>query len=465
MSVTDVSFPTAEELGPGLWGFDKMHAPRPITPLSFDLVIYPMAEGFTQAQAEYDNPFAAAARDIHHYFYFTFHRVTEDVARDRPSRYGAALAEKVPLIGRRWDEEWKPAVIRMNEPKKHLDYTGMTDEELVAKLDEFAEHIRFQWWIHGHINFVLLSSSAFCDMYDELLQPDDPTESYRALQGFPTRSVDVSRAIWKLSRIVKQSRALSVLFREEASSDVLTHLGESADGRAFRLELDEFLEEFGWRADAVYDLADVSWREDPSIALASIAAFADLDDSQDPDVLYRKAVGERESLLAKARAALEGDDEALARFEALYEAARYSFPVTEDHAFYIDQLGIGVLRRFALVIGARLVEKDVIEAVDDMFFLRRHELVDALLDGVDRRVVVADRRSTFDAATGLTPPQTIGVPEPGDPDPFYDAVVVRLLGAIPPSEVVDPLVLTAVAGSPGVVTGTARCGAVARGGE
>ena len=52
--------------------------------------------------------------------------------------------------------------------------------------------MRDQWWIHGHVNFVLLSSSAFCDLYDKVVQPDEPTEAYRMLQGFPTTSVDAA---------------------------------------------------------------------------------------------------------------------------------------------------------------------------------------------------------------------------------------------------------------------------------
>ena len=61
----------------------------------------------------------------------------------------------------------------------------LSDAELMAKLDELTELMRDQWWIHGHINFVLLSSSAFCDLYDKVVQPDEPTESYRTLQGHP----------------------------------------------------------------------------------------------------------------------------------------------------------------------------------------------------------------------------------------------------------------------------------------
>ena len=159
---------------------------------------------------------------------------------------------------------------------------------------------------------------------------------------------------------------------------MLAALDETEEGRAFRQQLDEFLFEFGWRSDAVYDLADVPWREDPSIPLASVAASWTLDDSEDPELLYQRSVAQREELLAKARAKLADDPDTLAKFDELYEAARYSFPLTEDHAFYIDQLGVGVFRRFVLAVGERLVAKGVIDRADDVFYLYRDELVDAL---------------------------------------------------------------------------------------
>ena len=107
---------------------------------------------------------------------------------------------------------------------------------------------------------------------------------------------------------------------------------------------------------------------------------------------------EREGLLAKARGALAGDPGRLAAFDDLYEAARHSVPITEDHAFYIDQLGVGVFRRFVLVAGQRLVDNGLITEVDDVFFLRRDELGGLLLGG-DRGGVVLDRRASFDAAS------------------------------------------------------------------
>ena len=145
--------------------------------------------------------------------------------------------------------------------------------------------------------------------------------------------------------------------------ELLAALDASDEGRAFRRQLDEFLFDFGWRHDAVYDLADVPWREDPSIPLASIRAMMDA----------RRQRGPRAPVPAERRrparscsptcaSALADDPDTLAKLDELYEAARYSFPLTEDHAFYIDQMCISVFRRFVLAVGERLVDKGVVDA-------------------------------------------------------------------------------------------------------
>ena len=454
----EIVFPGPDEIE-GFWALDKMHAPRPVTPLSFDLIVRTLSEGFTKAQAEYDCPMMASSREINHYFYMAFHPIPDEAElADRMTRYHDKLAEKVPGVGKTWEEEWKPAVRARNEGERTADYSGLSDEELVAKLDEYTDEMRHQWWIHGHINFVLLSSSAFCDLYDELMEPEESTESYQALQGFHTRSVDAQRGLWDLSRRAKASPALSELLRTREPAEILVALEETEEGRAFKAELDAFLFEFGWRHDAVYDLADVPWREDPSIPLASIAGLMELGDDEDPEAQYQKNVATREALMAKVREKLADDPEKLARLEKLYEAAVYSFPLTEDHAFYIDQLGVSVFRRFVLMLGDRLVAKSVLDAADDVFFLYRDELVDALRNGGDRRALAAGRRASMEKAAQVVPPGALGTPPPPPdaPDPFMDALVIRLLGVVPPEDNPDPNVLRAVSGSPGSYTGTAR---------
>ena len=345
-------------------------------------------------------------------------------------------------------------------PLKTADYSGLSDAELVAKLDELTDHMRYQWWIHGHINFVLLSSSAFCDLYDEVVQPAEPTEAYQTLQGFhdPFRRRR-PRPVDAEPHRQGQPRRCGELFATIDPRDLPAALDATEEGQAFRQRARRVPLRVRLAHDAVYDLADVPWREDPTIPLASIAGFVELDDSEDPELVYQQRVARREQLLANLRTKLADDPDTLAKFEELYEAARYSFPLTEDHAFYIDQLYISVFRRFVLAVGRAARRQGGGRR-------RRRRLLPLPRRGrrrPDRTAVTDGRRwpsaePASSGPAGCRPPTALGTPPPPPevPDPFMDALVYRLLGIVPPEENTDPDVLKAVAGSPGVYTGTAR---------
>ena len=92
----EVVFPAGDEIE-GFWNLDKMHAPRPVSPLSFDLIVRTLAEGFTKAHEDYDCPIMVSTKEINHYLYFAFHPLPDEaeVAR-RMVHYHDKLAEKVP---------------------------------------------------------------------------------------------------------------------------------------------------------------------------------------------------------------------------------------------------------------------------------------------------------------------------------------------------------------------------------
>ena len=101
------------------------------------------------------------------------------------SRYLDTLDAKVPLVGKRWTNEWLPMIRDRNEAERDVDYSGMSDADLLAKFDDMTDWMTEMWYVHGHINFALLSGAALSDMYQEVMQPEDPTESYQILQGSP----------------------------------------------------------------------------------------------------------------------------------------------------------------------------------------------------------------------------------------------------------------------------------------
>ena len=303
------AFPTADQIE-GFWSFDKMHAPRPITPLSSQIILPTLSEGFTKAQAEYDSPIITEDKWINYYYFASFgpHRDPEVVA-DRLSRYETTLARQFPLVGPRWENEWKPPLIELVEKNKRADWSKLSNAELIPQFDWFHQHMAHQWYVHGHINFALLAAAAFCDMYDEIVSPTDVTESYQCLQGYHTRSVDASKALWNLGRLVRNDATLHAAFKDTPPKELMGVLALSEPGKKFLAEFDTYLFEFGWRSDAVYDMADITWIEDPSIPLGALGGYIDLSDSENPDQHLAKAVSRREKLMAAARAKIADDPE------------------------------------------------------------------------------------------------------------------------------------------------------------
>jgi phosphohistidine swiveling domain-containing protein len=461
-AIDEIRFPTADEIQ-GFWAFDKMHAPRPLHKLSQDLVMATISRGFTRAQAEYDCPIVADSKAINNYFYMAFYPHPDEAeVADRMSRYLGMVDRTVPLVGKRWTEEWFPLIKERNEAERDVDYSQLADEELFARYHEMTRWMEQMWYIHGHINFALISGAALSDFYMDVMGADDPTEAYQILQGYHTRPVDAAHGLWDLSRKVKASPALTRVFDEHHPRDLKRALEQTDEGRAFLAELDEYLYDFGWRSDAVYDLADVPWIENPQIPLGNIARYVPMDDSHDPMIGFNAAVARREDLTAKIREKIADDPEKSARFEELYDAAKYAYPLTEDHAFYIDQMGVVLFRRFIRAMGDRLAGRGCFDEGDDIFYLHDREVRDAMANDTDFRELVAQRKAEFEACEQADPPDILGTPppppQPGDfVDPFMDAVTSRLLGIkAPPEGEQDPDMVDGVAGSPGTYTGIAR---------
>ena len=57
---------------------------------------------------------------------------------DRMSRYPGMIERTVPLIGKRWTNEWFPLIKQRNEAERHVDYDEMSDEMLFARYHEMT---------------------------------------------------------------------------------------------------------------------------------------------------------------------------------------------------------------------------------------------------------------------------------------------------------------------------------------
>jgi pyruvate,water dikinase len=119
-------------------------------------------------------------------------------------------------------------------------------------------------------------------------------------------------------------------------------------------------------------------------------------------------------------------------------------------------MGVATLRRFCLSVGQRLVSKGILDRPEDVFFLYKDEVRQALSSRKDYRGDVSERRARFGEAGQIVPPDHLGEATPANPDPFFIAIVDKMLGFLPIEPSTDPSILTGVAASPGTAQGKAK---------
>jgi phosphohistidine swiveling domain-containing protein len=455
MTTEAPAFPIPTDFDGRFLQWDKMHCPRPQTPLTEEVFLKLLGDGFSDAMDEFSCPVGLRYHVLNRYAFaevspFDMPETPEFAAR--LERYQATMHDVLPKIGDLWANEWLPSIMPGIERAKSADYSSLSDEEYLAEYDRLLRDFYERYVVHGKINFVTISASMFADFYNAEFSPDDPTEAYQLLGGYPTRSVDAARGLWALGRTIHNSEALHEIFANNEPADIPDRLGESEEGQAFQRALTDYLDEFGWRSD-VFELADPTWRETPTIPLNTLQGYMDLDESHNPEARYQEAIALRERLMAQAQERLADQPEKLGEFNGLHDMARHYLTLTEDHNFWIDQVGNAVVRKAAMEFGRRLAGANAIADQSDVFWLYRDDIARGL-GGEDLRATVEERRTENERWAPIVPPPIIGEPPPPSGDPL-EAALGKMFGE-PAEPSGDPNVLNGIGASAGTVQGTAR---------
>lgn len=449
------NFPIPAEMQ-GFWQREKLHFPKPQTVLTRDIINKSISAGFTSAMDGFGCPVGVQYADVNTYAYMTLvpFDLGDETIEQRVGRYRELIGGILPRLRELWEGEWLQSIIPALETSRNRDYTSLNDQELIDVLHQMTTELVQRWTVHGNINLVLVAASMFVDFYNETLEPGDPTEAYEALQGYPTKSVDAGRGLWELGRMVFNSPGLGVLFEKVEPNQLLSELEHSDAGRDFLVALNAYLDEFGWRSDD-FELADYTWRENPSVPLNAIRGYIHLDESDNPDVRYEAATRRREELLSNARQALSSNQAKLDQFNHLHSLAEPYASITEDHNYYIDQIGNTIMRLPILEMGRRLTRNGRISEIDDVFHLSTEEINQAFA-GTDFQKLVEERKSELDRWSKVEPVPVIGDPPPheGEEDPL--ATALGKFFGIPPEPSSDPDIIQGLGASPGIVQGIAK---------
>jgi pyruvate,water dikinase len=216
---------------------------------------------------------------------------------------------------------------------------------------------------------------------------------------------------------------------------------------------------------------DRVWLDHPDIPLGFIQGYVEkLRAGERIERPTADVAAERDRITGEYRALL-ADDEIRAAFDEKLGLSRLVFPYVENHNFYVEHWALSVFWRRIRELGAVLAGAGFWAQADDIFYVRRDELVQVIYDygsgwavGADAAgpsywpAEIARRKAIIAALEAKSPAPALNQPPEVVTEPFTimlygittDRVSQWLSGTGDASE------LSGMAASPGVAEGVAR---------
>jgi phosphohistidine swiveling domain-containing protein len=462
------------------WVYDDLHIPHPVSPMFFDIGGWWLS--CDHMFRRFGTPFAVdwLAKNVNGYVYTTAipadpslriegteysSSYTARVPRDASfaTGMGKYLDTVLPVYGLHFADWWRERLVP--EMQRNFAYLeerldeadALSLPEMACVLEDAIDIHDRHWKIHWMLNFAQLSATLNLRAVMERVRGSVDEELLGRLQNSASdRNWDSIESLWTMKNEVRDDAELRAAFAAGGgdAAAIAAALQASERGRRFIAErIEPYQREFGWHAVWSHEFIFPTVREQMEPVLDLIRDYL----ASDYD--YPTAIAAmRADIEAASREILEGlEGDALEEMRAANAINLRMAPLTPDHHFYIDQGANAHVRLVLIAIGRKLVAEGRLDEPDDVLFLRYNELRMLIGDpaAVDARAIVAGRRAERGAAKRLRPRNWIGTATPsqlafpylvnwGYPDRFYQ------------EQGSDDGPITGIAGSPGVIEGTAR---------
>ena len=460
------------------WVYDDLHCPHPLSPMYFDIGGWWLT--CDHMFRRFGAPFACdwIAKSVNGYLYTAAVPADPDAAIDA-MEYGARYGARVPLdpeyagkigtylgavlptYGLEFADWWRERLVP--EMRRNFDYLEskldqedkLTLMELACLLEDAIDIHDRHWKIHWMLNFAQLSATLNLRAVMEKTRGSiDEALLGRLQNSAKDRNWDSIEALWKMKEEAKDDPVLAAAFRADTAQEIVAALNGTERGRRFIAErVVAYQKEYGWHAVWSHEFIFPSVREKMEPVIELVRGYIETDYDY-PKTIAAVAA----DIDAAAKEILEGlEGDALEEMRPANEINLRMAPLTPDHHFYIDQGANAHVRLVLIAIGKKLVGLGALDAPDDVVLLRYNELRVLMGDpaGMDARAIVAQRKAAREKSYTFRPKDWIGTCTPtqlafpylnlwGFPDKFHRKAAT-VAGQI-----------TGIAGSPGVVEGTAR---------
>jgi pyruvate,water dikinase len=476
-----------------LWFRDGMHHPEPLFP--FDTIT---SESWWVGLGQYNSrifmvppALGIDQRVLNGYLYISANAITDPaVVGERAGHFvkraGYYFQNWNKLYGR-WEKkatdtikELKaikvPTLPEMEDEAVVNEARGVSSAyELIAAYDRCIENM-YKMWQH-HFEFLNLGYVAYLTFYGFLKQafPDIPDQSIAKMVS----GIDVMlfRPDAELKRLAQLALDLGVndAFRDgRTPAAVLADLEQREKGKEWVADLEKTKDPwFHFSYGGGFYHHHRSWVDDATLPFNGIRSYiAALQRGEDIARPLAAVQAERDRVTAEYRALFATDEDRKA-FDDQLGLARTVFPYVENHNFYVEHWHHTIFWNKIREFGEVLVKADFFDQVDDLFYLHRREVYDALYDCIAGwavgtpargpkywRPIIEKRKKIIESLYKWSPPPALGPPPEVITEPFtvmlWGITTERVQQWLEPQDGADGNKLTGFAGSGGVAEGLAR---------
>ncbi len=473
------------------WFRDGMHFPEPMYPFDFVTADSPyMSLGQANARIFVLPPaLGIEHRVLYGWVYMSPVPVTDP---DEIGRRAELFQRRAGFYFQNWDElygRWQTkvekaiaaidslAVPELPEIEDEAVVTegrgvGATHTLLVA-YNRLLESIDLIW--QYHFEFLNLGYAAYLVFYELCKQQFPDIDDQTIAQMVSGVDVVLFRPDAELQRLAETAIATGVadaLLTASTEGELRETLGASERGRQWLKDWDAVKQPwFNYSNGNGFYHHHRSWIDDLSVPLAHLRSYISrLQEGQQIARPLEAVRDTRDRITAEYRNLLSED--VIPAFDQNLGLARLVFPYVESHNFYVEHWYHTIFWNKAREFGALLAHHDMLADAEDIFYLQRHEVLDALVDlrlawaagseprGVGYwRPIVDERRRVMESMRRFSPPPALGAV----PETISEPMTIMLWGittervrawAAGGDEAASTL--TGFAASPGVVEGVAR---------
>ncbi len=477
------------------WFCDTMHHPIPLYP--FDAITL---ESWGPALGQYNSrifimppALGIDQRILNGYLYISPIPVAN--SQEIPKRL-KEFGQRAGFYYQNWDSlyaKWKEKVTAEIENLKKIEIPHLPEKEdletvknavgistgfrLLEAYNRLLESMTRIWQYHfeflnlgyvAHLDFTTFMKQAFPDISDQTIT--------QMVAGIDVILFRPDKELKKLSKLTLELGLQEIFLSIADSQEIIEKLKGSENGRKWLKSLEDIKDPwFYFNSGTGFYHTPLSWIDDLSVPFSAIRGYIRrLEKGEEIERPQEEIKKEAEKLKEGYYALLKTEEDKKAFTEKL-NLARCVYPYVEEHNFYVEHWHHTIFWNKMRQLGSVFVENKFFQNEEDIFYLNRYEVSQALYEvyyswgiGCTARgprywpEKIARRKGIIKALSNYQPVPALGSP----PDVITEPFTIMLWGII--SEKIqawleastggtkEGALLKGHAASPGIVEGKAR---------